>query len=277
MIESQPDSLEKAAPWLREASRVLIFTGAGISAESGIPTFRDPGGFWERFPVEQFGTWTGLVELASKNPGQLAEYLIMRLKPVAQAVPNPAHRAVKALENFCHVVVVTQNIDGLYSDAGSSRVLEIHGCLLRVVWAGDRQPVRTIPRSELAELVEQLEGATRSSRLSTGRLLAILRPIFGVGSRGIYRPDVVLFGDVMAEPEWTTALRTARECDLVLSVGTSGQVYPAALIPWEAKDHGAPWVHIDPAERAGDIWLQGPAGTLLPLLVRKAWPSAVLP
>ncbi len=276
MRGSESEKLAAAALLLREASRVVVFTGAGISAESGIPTFRDPGGFWERFPVEQFGTWTGLLELASKDPLQLAEYLILRLKPIALAVPNPAHHAVKAMENFCHVVVVTQNIDGLHSEAGSSRVLEIHGSLLRVVWAAERKLVRVISRAELRDLVEKLEQTVDSGRANTVRLLAILRPIFGMDFRGIYRPDVVLFGDAMAEPEWTQAVRAARECDLVLSVGTSGQVYPAALIPTEAKDHGAKWIHIDPSERAGDVWLQGRAGSLLPRLVEKAWPSATL-
>ncbi len=277
MTGSESEKLAEAALLLRQASRVVVFTGAGISAESGIPTFRDPGGFWERFPVEQFGTWSGLLELASKDPLQLAEYLILRLKPIALAVPNPAHHAVKAMENFCHVVVVTQNIDGLHSEAGSSRVLEIHGSLLRVVRAEERKLVRVISRAELRDLVEKLEQAVSSARVNTVRLFAILRPIFGMDFQGIYRPDVVLFGDVMAEPEWTQALQAARECDLVLSVGTSGQVYPAALIPTEAKAHGAKWIHIDPNEPAGDVWLQGRAGSLLPRLVEAAWPRATLP
>ncbi len=266
-----PPGFEKAVAILRQSSSVVVFTGAGISAESGIPTFRDGGGLWDQFPVEEFGQWAGLWQTALRRPEELARYLVVRLEPMACARPNAAHRAIAEMEKFAQVTVVTQNIDGLHQEAGSRRVLEIHGCLLRVVWVIDRKLKTELTRSDLAEVAAKVRQLLDAGRISFRHLLSVVRPLFGFGLRGWYRPDVVLFGDAMAEPEWSQAVRAASQCDVVLSVGTSGQVFPAATIPWLAKSRGATWIHVDPKESAGDIWLPARAGEILPALIEEAW------
>lgn len=270
-MSETPANVDEAARILRRAGSIVVFTGAGISAESGIPTFRDGGGLWDQFPVEEFGRWSGLLQVARRRPEELARYLVVRLEPIARAQPNPAHKAVSEMEKFAHVTVVTQNIDGLHQEAGSQRVFEIHGSLLRVVWAIDRKLKRALSRKDLADIVDKIRCLMAEGRISMRRILAAVRPFFGLGWRGWYRPDVVLFGDCMAEPEWTDALHAAESCEVVLSVGTSGQVFPAATIPWRAKSRGATWIHVDPKEPAGDLWLRGRAGEILPALVRAAW------
>src|SRR5580704_14259771 len=112
---------------LRKARNVVVFTGAGISAESGIPTFRDADGFWQRFPPEQFATWSGLLRTALTRPQLVAEFVLNVVEPVAKAAPNAAHRAVAELQKYAKTSVVTQNIDGLHQSAGSTHVHEIHG------------------------------------------------------------------------------------------------------------------------------------------------------
>src|SRR5262249_13626560 len=117
--------LARAADWIRSCTRLLIFTGAGISAESGIPTFRDDGGFWQQFPPEHFATWRGLLNTAAFRPRQFAEFLHAVIAPIASSRPNAAHLAIAAAENSLDIQIVTQNIDGLHQDAGSMCVYEI--------------------------------------------------------------------------------------------------------------------------------------------------------
>src|SRR6266851_3488875 len=111
------DNLITAVLALRKARRVVVYTGAGVSAESGIPTFRDADGFWQRFPPEQFATWTGLLRTAVSKPRQLAEFVLNVFEPVASAKPNAGHRSITALGQRVPTTVVTQNIDGLHQDA----------------------------------------------------------------------------------------------------------------------------------------------------------------
>ncbi len=108
------------------------------------------------------------------------------------------------------MTVVTQNIDGLHEEAGSTRVLQIHGTLLRIVWAADKQLLRKLQRAELEEIVRQLQKLRETGAATMSRILSAVRPIFGLGHRGLYRPDVVLFGDEMAEPDWRLAQDAAR-------------------------------------------------------------------
>ena len=112
--------LEQAALRLRGARRVVVFTGAGVSAESGIATFRDPEGFWSKFPPEQFGNWDGLARAAAVQPARRIEFLLAVLEPLAVAEPNPAHRAIARLQEHSGVTVVTQNVDRLHQAAGSA-------------------------------------------------------------------------------------------------------------------------------------------------------------
>jgi NAD-dependent deacetylase len=262
----------EAARALRRASQVVVFSGAGVSLESGIPTFRDGGGLWERFPPERFATAAGLAEAFSREPSELAAFVGEVLLPVANARPNPAHLAIAALERRRSTVVVTQNVDGLHQEAGSTEVKEIHGSLfdIRSSWGG---LVRRLDRQMLEAVAMAL------SRVQTGvfprvALLAALRPLVGASWRGLHRPSVVLFGEALKEPDWEQAQRDVGECDLMLVVGTSGLVEPAASLPGIARRRGATLVSIDPRpETIADIYLAGPAGELLPRLLEEAFPG----
>ncbi|MGA2068722.1 MAG: Sir2 family NAD-dependent protein deacetylase [Thermoguttaceae bacterium] len=258
-----------AASWLRLAREVVVFTGAGVSAESGIPTFRDDDGFWRHFPVEEFATWKGLVGTAIRQPRRLADFVHAVLQPIAAAKPNPGHRAIADLEKHVGVTVVTQNIDSLHQEAGSTIVHEVHGSLFEVVTRRGRF-VRLLSRRELLRTADRLDRA-RQGWLVLPRILLAIRPLAGVGLRGLHLPRVVLFGDAMAEPAWTKALAAARRCDCVVQVGTSGTVMPAAMLPMEAKAAGAKVITIDPSGVEGDVWIQGMAATALPRLLEAAF------
>jgi len=264
-----PDPLAEAARELARASHVVVFSGAGISAESGIPTFRDSEGLWARFPPQEFANWTGLLKTAALRPRLAAEFLVAVLEPVARAQPNAAHQAIARVEQHVQVTVVTQNIDGLHQDAGSSTVHEVHGSLLKIVSLGGR-PIRRLTRPQLQSMVESLQQAVHSRGTLLG-LLRALRPMFSIGPRGACRPNVVLFGQAMAEPDWTLAQQAARQCDCLLSVGTSGTVWPAAGLPGEARAAGARVIRVDPEPGEADVWLAGSAAELVPQLVERAF------
>jgi NAD-dependent deacetylase len=258
---------------LRKARNVVVFTGAGISAESGIPTFRDADGFWQRFPPEQFATWTGLLRTALTRPQLVAEFVLNVVDPIAKAAPNAAHRAAAELEKHVKTSVVTQNIDGLHQSAGSTDVHEIHGSLLEVFDTSTGQVIRRLERKDLAQIAETLrQFATHQSSLFS--FLRQLRQEYPFDRLGRHRPNLVLFGDAMAEPAWTEACRVVEQCDVLLSVGTSGAVYPAAMLPDWAAGAGAAVVTIDPHPN-GDCPLAGNAGTILPKLIGDAFGTAV--
>jgi NAD-dependent deacetylase len=262
-------SLLLAASWLRSAREVVVFTGAGVSAESGIPTFRDDEGFWQHFPVEEFATWKGLVRTAIRDPRRLAEFIHAVLKPIAIAKPNAGHAAIADMEKYVGVTVVTQNIDNLHQKAGSTIVHEVHGSLFEIITRRGRFD-RLLSRNHLLQIADALNRARRGWFVLPRILLAI-RPLAGLGLRGLHLPKIVLFGDAMAEPDWSVSLTAARQCDCLIQVGTSGLVLPAAMLPLEAKAAGAKIITIDPKENGGDVWLQGTAGTMLPLLVNAAF------
>lgn len=256
------------AVWhLREAKHVVVFSGAGVSAESGIPTFRDDGGFWTEFPPEIYATWNGILRAAVKEPRRLAEFVHAVIGPIAAAEPNAAHRAIAELEQHKRVTVVTQNIDGLHQAAGSRTVYEVHGSMYEVSSLGGNK-LRKLTRDQLKRIAERVRRA-KYGALSLARLLVALRPIAGLGVRGAHRPNLVLFGDSLAEPDWTNSLAAAGSCDCLISVGTSGLVLPAAMIPAEAKRTGAKVIQIDPTESGGDVWLRGKAAEILPQLIER--------
>ncbi len=268
---SESKDLETAALWLRGAERIVVFTGAGISAESGIATFRDEDGFWQRFPPEQFATWEGLLELLVSHPPVVADFLLELLAPIARAEPNPGHLALARMQSFREMTVITQNVDGLHQAAGSQIVKEIHGTMFEIV-RRDRQWLGSLSRVELAQVVEVLQEA-KAGEFQTMTLYQAIKPILGFGPSGFYRPNLVLFGDDMNEPDWTDSLSAARNCDVFLTVGTSGLVYPAATLPLIARTRRAKCIAIDPSENSGDLWLKGNAGNVLPDLVKAAFPS----
>ncbi|MBW3599442.1 MAG: iron dicitrate transport regulator FecR [Planctomycetes bacterium] len=267
------ESLLTEAAWrLRSAREVVVFSGAGASAESGIPTFRDDAGFWREFPPEQFASWRGLWRTATTQPRRLAEFVHAVVAPIAHAAPNAGHLAAAAMERHVGVRVVTQNIDGLHQEAGSTLVRELHGSLFEIVTREGRF-LRLLSRRDLRRMAEKLDRARRGW-LPLTRTLAAVRPLLGAGPRGLHRPNLVLFGDAMAEPAWTLAQEECRGCDVLIQVGCSRAVWPAALLPQEAQSHGACVIAIDPHEGDAHICLKGTAATVLPELVERAFRDA---
>jgi NAD-dependent deacetylase len=238
--------IEEAARRLHDARRVVAFSGAGMSAESGVPTFRDSGGLWEQYRIEEVATPRAL----RGNPLKVWEFYEMRRRTMVSVEPNAGHRAAAELETlFEDVTVVTQNIDGLHQRAGSTRVLEVHGSLWR------------------ARCLEQCGRAVDPFPYPA----PALPPPCECGS--ILRPEVVLFGEMLPEDVFREAEARAARADVVLVVGTSSIVWPAAGIPLAAQSAGATVVEVNP-ERTDltdrfDLWIRGRAGDVLPRLLAR--------
>ncbi len=265
-----PSTWNEAVASLRDARHVVVFTGAGVSAESGIPTFRDAGGLWERFPPEKFASWAGLLDVATEKPRELAEFLIEFIQPIAKAQPNDAHRAIVRLEQFKDVSLVTQNVDSLHQAAGSIIVREIHGTIFETVEATSGDFRRQLTQRDLKKVVRRLRKA-RDRRFALPRLMIALRPLMGPRMSGVYRPNLVMFGDALSEPAWEQSQEAARRCDVLLSIGTSQAVWPAGGLPLIAEENGAKVFSVDPEKPASGQWLQGKAGELVPKLVNQAY------
>jgi NAD-dependent deacetylase len=241
-------SLDTAAALLRAGRRGVALTGAGISTESGLPDFRSPGGLWEGKDPLAVASRTAL----ERNPDAFYRFYRGRLARLAEAVPNSAHVAVAQLERAGRLrVVITQNVDGLHQAAGSTQVIEIHGNLREsaCLHCGTIGP--------LARLVTALEGNERPRCDRCG---------------GPLKPNVVLFEDMMPDDTWQHAVQAARECDVMLVVGSSLQVTPAAYLPQEALDGGARLIVVNRETTPYDRWaaaaIHGEAGAVLPALVR---------
>ena len=190
-------SIEEAARAIRSARprRVVVLTGAGVSADSGIPTFRGPGGLWRNFRPEELAT----PEAFERDPALVWEWYEWRRGIVRDAQPNAAHEALARIPD---AVVVTQNVDGLHERAGSRDVVELHGSILRVRCVSER---RTLMRDEPFEEIP---------------------PHCECGAR--LRPDVVWFGEMLPQDALARAAAAVHAADLLLVIGTSGVVYPAA-------------------------------------------------
>jgi NAD-dependent deacetylase len=256
---------------LREPARVLAggsvvaFTGAGISSESGIPTFRDPGGLWSRYDAARFGTWNGLVREAMVRPDDLAGFLAAFRGALAAARPNAAHLALAELERAGLLDgVVTQNVDGLHQEAGSQRVVEVHGSVRRqlclVCGCARRIPIE--------EFLDGLDRAVRGLRSAFVPGLASLLPRC-LDCGGPARPGIVAFGEPLLQFDEAEGL--VRSCRAMLVVGTSGEVEPAASLPRLARDQGIPVVHVGLESLVeSDVDVRGQAAVVVPELVRRA-------
>jgi len=236
--------LADAARLLRAARHVCVLTGAGISAESGIPTFRDAlTGLWARFRPEDLAT----PEAFERDPQLVWDWYEARRAQLRRAEPNAGHRAIVELAaRTPRFTLVTQNVDGLHQRAGSTAVLEYHGNILR-----DRCTVENIV-------------ADRAQDARTG-----LPHCSACG--GLLRPDVVWFGEAIPPGPMRLADAAAGDCDLFLSIGTSSLVYPAAGLAEIALARGVPVIEINPhatdlSPRA-DVVLRGPSGQVLPALL----------
>lgn len=241
---------------LRGARRVVVFTGAGVSAESGIPTFRDAlGGLWQRFDAAELAT----ADAFRRNPELVwGRYEWRRMKAL-QARPNPAHLAIAALaERVEQLTLVTQNVDDLHERAGSTGVIHLHGSL-----HAPRCFACAHPWSFAAAVPQEPEG---------GRLLA---PPRCPRCAGPIRPGVVWFGESLPEEALERAFAAAGDCDLLLAVGTSGVVMPAARLPFLARSAGARVLQVNPGssplDDACDWNLRLAAGTALPRLLHAAF------
>jgi NAD-dependent deacetylase len=246
--------------------RVMALTGAGISAESGIPTFRDPGGLWDRFDPEELGTWEGLARTALARPDELARFLGSLRQALGAARPGPGHLALARLESEGILEgVVTQNVDGLHQEAGSRRVVELHGSFLRraCLACGRREGI------ERAELLDDLNRAIAGLRSAFVPSLAAVLPRCSVCG-GPARPDFVAFGEPVQAYE--EAERLARRCRVLLVIGTSGEVFPAATLPVEARSAGARVIDVGlgRTQVPADLWLEGRAGPVLTALAELA-------
>lgn len=172
----------------------------------------------------------------------MAEFVVELLRPILDARPNPAHKTIAALEALDRTVtVITQNIDGLHQLAGSTRVIEIHGSVFEVLHTNAGLPIiiRRLQHADLLASVNELEEFLRTGSSDTARFLHAARSIFGRNSEGFYRPNLVLFGDMLPPDAWQQATAAADTCDCLLVIGTSHLITPAARIPEIARSKGA--------------------------------------
>jgi len=259
------DLYRQAAEIIAAGKRVAAFSGAGMSAESGIPTFRDPGGIWDQFDADEIGTSSGLIETALKNPELIRRFLGQALDTFERSLPNAGHSGLAELEKLGRLrVVITQNIDNLHRDAGNSNVIEVHGNVYRArcLACGRKQP------ADKAQIHRKLRALLSAERLDLVAL-AKLFPACPCGSPT--RPDVVMFGEPVQQLH--EAYAEAASCDVMLVLGTSGAVYPAAALPHEASQHGAKLIEINPTENCfhpiTDIFIREKTGAGIPRLVEK--------
>ncbi len=246
------DPLDKVAGLLRAAQRVVVLTGAGMSAESGVPTFRDAQtGWWARYDPEDLATERAF----RRNPDCVFAWYVSRLHAVRRAEPHDGYHALVRLATLLEGVltVVTQNVDGFHSRAGSRDVVELHGSLEAFRCIACRHPA----------------SADDIARLEDGA--AMIQPPACAKCGNFIRPGVVWFGEMLPVDAMERAWRAARTADVALVVGTSSLVYPAAELPSLVAAGGGRIVEINPDEtplsRRADVYWPAAAGEALPALV----------
>ncbi|HSW51100.1 MAG TPA: NAD-dependent deacylase [Bryobacteraceae bacterium] len=235
--------MQQAREWINAASRIAALTGAGISAESGIPTFRGTGGLWRQYRPEDLATPEAFV----RDPHLVWEWYDWRRSLIAKAQPNPGHAALAELERRKpSFTLITQNVDGLHDRAGSRLLLKVHGdiWLVRCTSCGRETEDDRVPLPQLP-------------------------PRCGCG--GLLRPGVVWFGEPLPDRTWADAEQAARSAEVFLVIGTSAVVYPAAGLVGLAKSSGAKVIEVN-LEETGlsslvDCCLRGRSGELLPQLI----------
>ncbi len=227
---------------VRNAKKVVAITGAGISAESGVPTFRGKDGLWNQYRPEELATPRAF----ERNPELVWRWYDWRRGIISEAKPNPGHLTIAKMETFYpEFTLITQNVDGLHRKAGNSRVIEIHGNLWRVRCTKEKKTfyLKDVPLKEIPP------------RCSCGALV---------------RPDVVWFGESLNHALIRKAQEALASCDLLLVVGTSAIVQPVASFPFIAKQGGAYLIEINleptPVTAIADLTLRGEAGQILPML-----------
>ncbi len=243
-MDSCDSIYSRSAELLRNAHSVFVMTGAGISAESGVPTFRGTDGLWKKYSAQDLAT----PEAFSRNPALVWEWYQWRQDIIRKARPNAGHLALVHLEDRCgDFLLLTQNVDGLHQRAGSRNVLELHGNIFRV-----RCPA-----------CGAFDECARKSLKGV--------PVCSCG--GMMRPDVVWFGEAIPSAVWHEALEFLSRADVAIFCGTSGLVWPAAGIPDLAKQRGVKTIEINPEptpkSAAVDIALKAEAGKALPMILER--------
>jgi len=261
MVDS--NKILEASTMIHCSSRVVGFTGAGVSEESGISTFRDPNGLWNRYSGGASG---GIMGILKRHPEAANELFSEMLQTFKSCTPNPGHYAFAELEEMGYLKsIITQNGDNLHQDAGSLKVFELHGNLFRFRCLDCAQK-KHFSKDELFTLVEDI--LSNMKQFSIEWVMPYL-PSCECG--GKMRPDIVTFGEPVHQLDEAT--EEASKCDLMLISGTSGVVYPAAILPVSAKEKGAKLIEINPAESAltarCDLFLPGKTGEILPEIVQK--------
>lgn len=232
---------------LKSAKRVAVLTGAGISAESGVPTFRGVDGLWKKFRPEELANFDAFI----KNPDLVWEWYKYRKQIISNIKPNPGHYALAEMEkHHDHFAIITQNVDNLHRCAGSKNVYELHGNIARNYCIDCRKEFSDV----------EILTSKKAPRCKCG---------------GLIRPGVVWFGEMLPEDQWNRSVAVAEQAEVFFAVGTSAIVYPAASLPLIAKRVGAYLVEIN-LERTelshqADEVLLGKSGEILPKLVEACY------
>jgi NAD-dependent deacetylase sirtuin 5 len=252
---------------LSAARKVAVLTGAGISAESGVPTFRGEGGLWRRYEATSLAT----PEAWARDPGLVWEFYNHRRERVLHCAPNPAHRALADFEARWQGAgrafsLVTQNIDGLHEQAGSRSVVRLHGSLwqVRCLGCGKVTDDRNVPITPAFEGSGSPDPDAHARRFTEADL-----PRCACG--GVERPHVVWFGEALEPANLAAAAEAIDRCDVMLVIGTSAVVYPAAGFVPLAKRHGAvvAEINVEPSavNTLCDFFFAGKAGEVMPSLL----------
>ena len=226
---------------LKDAKKIVIVTGAGISQESGIPTFRGKDGLWRNYDAMKLAT----IDAFYDDPKLVWEWYVERRTNIFSASPNAGHAAIAQLEKYCDVVILTQNIDGLHQRAGSNQVLELHGSIVRI-------------KCTVCDFVDALINEFNN-----------LPPMCKCGN--ILRPDVVWFGESLPQDVWEKAIVHASSCDVMIIAGTSLVVSPANTLPIFAKENDATLIEVNPEEtimsKDMDLTIRDTSANVMPNLI----------
>ncbi len=248
--QTRAEALSVAARALRAAEHVTVLSGAGVSAESGIPTFREAQtGIWAKFSPQELAT----PQAFANDPERVWQWYAMRRAMIRAAQPNAAHQALVTLASrVAHCTLITQNVDDLHERAGSTDMVRLHGSIMHIRCSAGCEGSVPAP----------LEDVNTVPQCPT------------CGAK--MRPDVVWFGEPLPMKTFEAARDAAIACDVFLSVGTSNLVEPAASLPWISATHGATVIVVNPTmdgqKRGPSILpIEGPAGVMLPRLVAEAY------
>lgn len=238
-------NIDTVVDYLLNTDNVSVLTGAGISAESGISTFRDPDGLWSKFNPQELASIDGFMS----NPELVWSWYQYRVNIVNNSIPNPGHYALAEFQNLMkNFSLITQNVDGLHQRAGSKNVVELHGSIVR-------------------------NKCFDCNKIHTSRIVEHNKISNCIYCNGKIRPDVVWFGEILPRHEIELAQIYAENSKVYFSVGTSAEVYPAADLPLIAKRNGAKLIEINPNDTQltsfVDVKINLNSGIALPLILKK--------